>query len=165
MKKLQQITYVLLMIALPLGTIIAQNGKTKHVKKSKHKKEATKKETDLKPGPEIKWFQGKEPDFENEAYKKGKPGIVYVYVEDVPECDAFNNKVLRDSDVVKFVDSNFVAYRVNLEYDWPGAMKFDIDGTPSVVLLDKHCKPIDIMQGMREKEDFMKFLKQAVKKK
>ena len=69
-----------------------------------------------------------------------------------------------DTNIINYVDSNFMAYKLNLLYDWPNAMKFGIGDVPAVILFDrKNTKQIDEMEGFHDAREFKKFLRQAVK--
>jgi len=161
MKTMKRLAIIALIFTLPLGYLAAQSGT----------KKATKKKTAAKPKPapkkaakEINWFKGNEDAFEDSVAKWKKPGIVYVYIDNGEACPAFYEKVLLDTDVINYVDSNFAACRVNLAYDSPHAMKFNIDDVPSIVLLDRKGHEMDVLTGYQDKKALRKFLKQGLKK-
>ena len=57
-----------------------------------------------------------------------------------------------------------MAYKVNMEFDSHNAIKFDIDGVPDVVLLDKNAASMAVLKGYCDSKEFRKFLKQRLKK-
>jgi thioredoxin-related protein len=165
MKRIRKVIVLLVLIALPLTVIVAQNAKkSANTKKTSSKKTKPKKKpTALKMPKEIHWVKGSEIDFEDSAHKVRKPAILYIYVDEGDACPAFYNKVLMDTNIINYVDSNFLAYKLNLEYDSPNAMKYDIDDVPAVILFDRNTQKIDKMEGLHSAAEFKKFLKQVVR--
>jgi thioredoxin-like negative regulator of GroEL len=160
--KVKKIAILFFLMALPLSIIIAQNtGKKKSAKKSAKKTAVKKKPVPVKKAKEINWFQGTEIDFENEAHKLRKPAILYIFTDNNEVCTSFYKNVLMDTSIINHVDSNFIAYKLNLEYDSPNAMKYDIDDVPAVILLDRNTQKIDKMEGIHSPVEFKKFLKQV----
>jgi thioredoxin-related protein len=144
----------ILLLLLVSSSVFAQ--KTKHPK--------VKADTVLKAVKEIHWVQGKEPDFEDSVRKYKKPAFIYIYIDGWEDVAKFNQNVLADTNIINFVDSNFMAYRVNMEFDSHNAIKFAIDGVPDIVLFDKNAAPMAILKGYQEPKEFRKFLKQRLKK-
>jgi len=156
MKSKKNIALVILLMALPLSAVFAQ-------KKSKSDK--AKDDKPKTPVKEIHWVQGKEPDFEDSVRKYKKPAFLYIYIDSWEDVVKFNQNVLADTNVINFVDSNFMAYKVNMEFDMHNAIKFAIDGVPDIILLDKNAAPVGILQGYHDAAEFKKFLKQRLGKK
>jgi len=160
MKIIKRLSFIVLVLLLPAGAINAQTSKSKKPKKTSE----TKKTEPLKPAKEIHWITGAEPAFEDSAYKHHKPAILYVYQDEGEASPAFYKTVLSDTNIINYIDSNFMAYKLDLIYDYPNAMKYMLDDVPAVVLLDrKNTKMIDKMEGLHSVAEFKKFLKQAVR--
>jgi thioredoxin-related protein len=159
MKIIKSFTLIVLLFLLPLHTIFAQNSKPKSTKKAT----STKPKEPVKPLREIHWVSGAEPAFEDSANKYHKPAFLYIYIDNGDGCPAFNKTVLLDTNIINFVDSNFMAYKLNLEYDSPNAMKFLIDDVPAVILFDKrNTKEIGKLEGLHDAKEFRKFLMKAL---
>src|ERR1700722_3249937 len=127
MNLIKKIFFVILLTISPLSVVLAQN--TKHPK--------TKTDAIKHAIKEIHWAQGKEPDFEDSVRKYKKPAFIYIYIDGWEDVQKFNQNVFADTSIINFVDSNFMAYKVNMEYDSPNATKFNLDGVPDIILLDK----------------------------
>jgi len=153
MKIMKKIIFAIILLNLSASSVFAQ--------KNTHSK--AKDEVPKKPVKEIHWIDGKEPDFEDSVKKYKKPAFVYVYIDGWEDVARFNQNVLADSNIINFVDSNFMAYKVNMEFDMHNAMKFAIDGVPDVILFDKNAAPMAILKGYQDPKEFRKFLKQRLK--
>jgi thioredoxin-related protein len=71
--------------------------------------------------------------------------------------------VLSDTSIVNFIDSNFTAYKLDMEYDSPNATKFMIDGVPAIILFDQKGAEMAVLQGYHDAKEFRKFLKQRLR--
>ncbi len=112
---------------------------------------------------QIHWVQGKELDFEDSVRKLKKPAFLYIYINGWTDVAKFNDNVLSDSNIIKYINANFMAYKVDLEYDSPNAMKFMIDKVPAIILFDKDGKEKANLQGYYNSAAFKKFLQQGLK--
>ena len=151
---MKKIIFAAFLISLSVTSLFAQ----------KSKREKVKEEAPKKPVKEIHWIQGTEPDFEDSVRKYKKPAFVYIYIDGWEDVAKFNQNVLADTNIINFVDSNFMAYKVNMEFDSHNAIKFAIDGVPDIVLFDKSAAPMAVLKGYVEPKEFRKFLKQRLKK-
>ena len=150
---MKKLIFTVLLLALPVSLIFAQG--------AKHSK--TKKNVPKTPVKEIHWTEGKEPDFEDSVRKNKTPAFIYIYINGWEDVQKFNQNVLADTSIINFVDSNFVAYKVDMEYDSPNAMKFMIEGVPAIILLDQKGTEMAVLQGYHDAKEFRKFLKQRLK--
>ena len=155
MKLRNVIIACIVMILSSASVALAQKAKKAKNIKTTAPKDAVK---------EIHWASGKEPDFEDTVRKTKKPAFVYIYINGWDEVAKFNQNVLEDSNIVNFVDSNFMAYKVDMEYDSPNGIKFMIDKVPAVILLDQDGKAMANIQGYKDPKEFKKFLKQRLGK-
>jgi thioredoxin-related protein len=162
MKIFTRFSFIALLFILPLALTFGQNAKTPAKKKSTAKKNTAKKLTPVKAAREIKWFKGQETDFEDSIKKWKKPAFLYIYLDNGDASASFEKTVLKDTGIINFVDSNFVAYKLNLEYDSPNAMKYMIDDVPCVILFGRKGQEIDRITGYEGKADVKKFLKKAL---
>ncbi|MGZ5244772.1 MAG: thioredoxin family protein [Bacteroidia bacterium] len=135
--------YLLLSIFLlfTLNIAEAQNTKKSHVK-------------------EIKFFQGNLQDFETLLLDKGKPGFVFLYSDGQRESMAMN-RMMEDQSVINYVDSNFLAYKVNVEENPQIALQYGIENVPCLILIDTFRRERDRLYTYRAPQDFRKFLNQV----
>ena len=150
---MKKFIFTVLLLALPASLIFAQG--------ARHSK--TKKTAPQTPVKEIHWVQGTEPDFEDSVRKNKTPALIYIYISGWEDVQKFNRNVLADTSIINFVDSNFTAYKLDMEYDSPNAMKFMIDGVPAIILLDQNGTEMAVLQGYHDAREFRKFLKQRLK--
>ncbi|RYD69221.1 MAG: thioredoxin [Sphingobacteriales bacterium] len=109
---------------------------------------------------EIKFFQGNLPDFETLLLDKGKPGFVYLYTNGQRDCMAMN-RMLQEKEMVQYVDSNFLAYKVDVEENPMIALQYGVETLPAVILIDNFRRERDRLYNYRSAADFRKFLNQV----
>jgi thioredoxin-related protein len=108
----------------------------------------------------IKYFKGDDVKFKAEMRSSSKAGFIFFTHEKSVEANTFETKVLHDTGVVKFIDSNLLALRINGP-DYPYVvMSYGLDNLPAVVLFDRNGREIDRFYGYKDKLEFLKFLKQ-----
>ena len=162
MKTIKKIIFFVVALLLPLSLVIG-GGRTGDTKYSQSiAKEAGSDKSKLKT-PVINWFNGTQDAFRDSAVKRKKPAFIYIFIDTWDACKGFENNVLADSGTIAYVDTNFMAFQINMEFNPNEAMKFMIDEVPAVILFDKSGKEIDRLQGYQSVADFRKFLKKAVK--
>jgi thioredoxin-like negative regulator of GroEL len=109
----------------------------------------------------IHYFTGSETDFKVEMRSKRKPGILFIANDKGKASQAFESKTLNDTGIVKFVDSNLVAYRVDAPEHPFVATDYSIEDIPCVILFDRNGREIDRVTGYKTIDEFKKFIKQA----
>ena len=158
-------SFLSLLLVLPLSFIIG-NGKTSsynHLLFSNRTIGDNQTKSTIKVPKSINWFNGTQDAFQDSATRWKKPSFIYIFIDTWDACKGFENNVLTDTNVANFVDSNFVTFKINMEFNPNEAMKFMIDEVPAVILFDKSGKEIDRLQGYHGIAEFRKFLKKAVK--
>lgn len=154
MTKINKIIVGFFILIAPVASLVAQNKKTEIKENPGIAIDTTK---------QIHWVQGKELDFEDSVRKLKKPAFLYIYINGWTDVAKFNDNVLADSNIIKFVNNNFMAYKVDMEYDSPNAIKFMIDKVPAIILFDKDAKEKANLQGYYNAAAFKKFLQQGLK--
>ena len=159
MKKLLLI-FIVLLSALPSFGQKTSNSKTKKAVKKTATNTTAKPAEPKADTKTIKFFKGEEPKFKVEMRSQSKPGFIFFSHEKSVEANTFEEKVLHDSNIVRYVDSNLLALRVNGP-DYPYVvMGYGLESLPAVILFDRNGREIDRFYGMKSKSEFLAFLKQ-----
>ncbi len=101
-----------------------------------------------------------------EAQREGKLVMFYFHSGHCPYCTQMETFVLGDEDVSKHME-NFIVISLSTDSSisrkW--ARQFGVFGTPTFVIYDpKQAKPVSIIFGSRNKDDFIKLILHACEK-
>ena len=66
-----------------------------------------------------------------------------------------------DSSLVNYIDSNFIAYRVDTEEDYRPILDMRLDDAPALVVYSTGLKMIGSIQGKKDPDGLMKLLESA----
>jgi len=75
----------------------------------------------------------------HQALRRGK--VLLVYFSLAPDCQScveFEEEGLHDPDVVRFVEKYFQSVKLNLKRDAQLAEMYEVDKTPTLVIVDEH---------------------------
>ena len=110
---------------------------------------------------EIKFFEGTLPQFKTLLLDSGKPGFVYLYINGQRDCMAMN-RMFQEKEIAQYVDSNFLAYKVDVEENPDVALLYGVETLPAVILIDNFRQERDRVYNYRTSKDFRKFLNQVL---
>lgn len=113
----------------------------------------------IKP-KKITFYEGTLAGFETLLLDKGKPGFVFLYSEGQKGSVAMQ-RMMENQDVINYVDSNFLAYKVDVEADPMIALEYGIENVPCIILIDNFRRERDRLYSYRTPHDFRKFLNQV----
>jgi hypothetical protein len=109
----------------------------------------------------INYYKGTFEQFKGEIIDKGKPGFVLVVSNRNWRSKDMEINLNDDSELVAYIDSNFIAYRVDTEEDYKPILDMGLGDVPALVVYDSGLKMIGRIEGKKEPEGLMKLLESA----
>jgi hypothetical protein len=110
----------------------------------------------------IPYYTGSYEQFKGEIIDQKKPGIVLVISNRQWKSKDFEINLNEDSALVAYIDSNFIAYRVDTEEDYTPVMDMRLDDVPAVVVYDTDLKIVSRIEGKKYPDGLLQIL-QSVK--
>lgn len=125
---------------------------------------------EVQAGTAVQWYSYGEG--QAIAKKQGKPMFIFFYTDWCIYCKKMDKEVFSDSDVISYMNSNYINVRVNPETD-KGRMVImgketsaaylmsmsGANGFPALMFWDKKQQPVTTMPGFIEKKTFLPLLK------
>jgi len=108
--------------------------------------------------------------------KKDKPVLIEFYADWCISCKEMEKTILKDPAVIKELNSNFYFVRLNIEKEQEIFCEektlsifncielWEIEGLPTIAILDKNGSLKHITEGIIEKAAFLKYLKSVREK-
>lgn len=109
----------------------------------------------------IHYFQGTFEQFKGEIIDQEKPGFVLVVSNRNWKSKDLEINLNNDSALVNYIDSNFIAYRVDTEEDYRPILDMRLDDVPALVVYSTGLKMMGAIQGKKDPDGLMKLLKSA----
>jgi hypothetical protein len=109
----------------------------------------------------ISYFPGSYEQFQSLMIEKNKAAIVLFYSDRHGLSKEFTTNLNKDTALVSFIDSHYVAYRVNTNDDYDLPMAFRITDIPSLIILDRNLKEAGRIEGKKETEGLLEILRVA----
>jgi hypothetical protein len=109
----------------------------------------------------INYYQGSFEQFKGEIIDKGKPGFVLVVSNRQWKSKDMEINLNDDSELVAYIDSNFIAYRVETEEDYAPIMDMRLEDVPALVVYSSGLKMIGKIEGKKEPDGLMQLLESA----
>lgn len=107
---------------------------------------------------QIKWLSDPKLAIE-EAQKRQRPLVLYVTSESCVFCRKMERETWTDADVVKSVNQNFVALKLDGEKHVQIVTKLEIKGFPATILFDRDGTAADSLEGFVDRQELQKILK------
>jgi hypothetical protein len=161
MKKL----FFLCFLVLGAAQAFAQQKPSTQQKPSSQQKPTQQKPAAQKPSEQklgrfsVSYFPGTYEQFQSLMIERGKPAFLLFVSGGHWRSKDFELNLNEDSELVAYIDSNFVAYKVNTNDDYNLPMQFRITDLPSVIILDKNLTEAARMEGKKEPEGLLEILK------
>ena len=110
---------------------------------------------------QVNFYLGTFNELQREAAKKNKPYFVVYTADWCQPCKKMEREVFQDNEVGKYVNTHYLAYKVNGEKGQGVKMAKEnfITGYPTIILFDKKNAEMKRFDGYREKENFLSYLK------
>lgn len=95
-----------------------------------------------------------------EAKKQNRPILVDIYSDWCAACYELDEKTWPDEDLRAYIQSNYIAIRIDTDKIRPDlAKRYQIIGYPTVLILDADGQEIRRSLGYRSPKDMLKFIK------
>lgn len=123
------------------------------------------KQTPSQSGPTLKAIRW-ESSFESAMKKaklQGKPVMIDFYTDWCHWCKVLDKDVYTDKGVVA-ESANWIAVKVNAEKRADIARAYGVTGYPTITFVEGNGKPIDVIPGFAQKDEFLNFMRTAYSK-
>ena len=109
----------------------------------------------------VSYFPGTYEQFQSLMIERDRPAIVLFYSDRQGKSKEFMANMNNDSALVAFIDSNYLAYRVNTNDNYDLPMQFRITDVPSLIVIDRKMKETGRLEGKNETDGLLEILKAA----
>ena len=128
--------------------------------KSSHKNKNSEKQIS-ETNKEIQWVYSLSKGLE--LAKKGKkPLMVDFYADWCGWCKKLDKDTYSNSELIK-LSTKFISVKVNTDKDFQDARKYKVRGLPTIIFLKSDGEIINKVIGYRDKEYFIKIMKEVIK--
>lgn len=102
----------------------------------------------------IKWI-----DNYDEALKESKESdkkiFLYFRLNNCPYCDEFEGKTLTDEKVIEELNNSYICLKLDMSSNYELAAKYNIQGSPSVCILNSNGNLIKTIPGYRPADNLL----------
>jgi len=96
------------------------------------------------------------------AKQKNQPVLLLVKADWCPHCHEFQDKTLKDGQIVKYINEHFIPVRVDVDTDKKIALDYRVTGLPTMIILDSDNSIIKTSVGFTAGPETMTYLSQGL---
>ncbi|MEM7660008.1 MAG: thioredoxin family protein [Bacteroidota bacterium] len=109
-------------------------------------------------GNGVHFFEGSLQQLQTEAETQQRPYLISVYTNWCDPCQDLNNRTFTDVSLSQFINSNYLVYRLNPEYqinrsDGDLLTQYDITFYPTLLIFDANGQLMHKLSGYQSPED------------